>query len=163
MKTYPVSALRSALLYNPETGEIRCRKSGRRRFNTVNGRDRDGRYVGRFDGQVFYAHRVAWAIFRGEWPSGEIDHINGDSLDNRISNLRDVDRQTNRMNAKLPKNNKSGKPGVCFAKASGKWQAQIKIRGEMLYLGQFHDLASAVEVRTRFEEIFGFHENHGRH
>ena len=46
-------------------------------------------------GKLIYAHRAAWAIHFGEWPKGEIDHINGDASDNRIINLRVVNRTEN--------------------------------------------------------------------
>lgn len=62
------------------------------------------------------AHRVAWFLLHGIWPSGDIDHIDGDGLNNKIVNLRDVSRQVNTRNATISKNNSSGVNGVTFRK-----------------------------------------------
>ena len=64
---------------------------------TVGGEDRG--YI-RFQhrGRLWMAHRVAWALYCGEWPKHTIDHINRDGTDNRIENLRDVPQQVNNNN-----------------------------------------------------------------
>src|SRR3546814_1788886 len=62
---------------------------------------RAGHLCGHVKGIPLLAHRVAWAIHYGEWPNGQIDHINGDPSDNRIANLRDVSALENARNAKL--------------------------------------------------------------
>ena len=64
-------------------------------------------------GTTIPAHRIAWMLQTGKWPSGVIDHINRNKMDNRWENLRDTDRRTNALNsdywegykptAKLPK------------------------------------------------------------
>src|SRR3546814_6128350 len=46
---------------------------------------RAGHLCGHVKGIPLLAHRVAWAIHYGEWPNGQIDHINGDPSDNRIA------------------------------------------------------------------------------
>ena len=58
----------------------------------------DGRVVVRVDGRLYLAHRVAWLIETGEWPIGEIDHINGDPADNRRANMRCGSRSVNQQN-----------------------------------------------------------------
>ena len=70
------------------------------------------------------AHRVAWAIYYGVWPTGMIDHINGDGLDNRICNLRDVTHKENARNSRRKATNKSGCSGVMRDKHKKKWVAQ---------------------------------------
>ena len=45
------------------------------------------RYI-EIDGELYRADMVAWALQTGEWPEGEIEHINGDRGDNRWVNLR---------------------------------------------------------------------------
>lgn len=66
-----------------------------------------------------------------------IDHINGDGLDNRKSNLRYATNSLNQANRKRLTLNTSGYRGVCFAKDTGKWQAAIKHRQHNYYLGQY--------------------------
>jgi len=84
----------------------------------------------------YKAHRVAWLLTYGSWPNGEIDHIDGDKLNNRITNLRDVSSQTNAWNRNLAqKNNSTGYRGV--TKHRNKFMADIKVCGKKIYLGLF--------------------------
>ncbi len=69
-----------------------------------------------------------------------VDHINGNTLDNRRENLRVVSRSVNSANTKLPSNNTSGRRGVIWNKASKKWQAQFTREGKTVYLGMFDDI-----------------------
>ena len=72
------------------------------------------------------AHRVIWKMFNGAIPEGkEIDHINRVRDDNRIENLRLVDRTHNNLNTKLRVDNTSGYKGVCFDKRRGLWYTQF--------------------------------------
>jgi len=50
------------------------------------------------NGSRHLAHRLAWLYMAGAWPSGVIDHMNGDPSDNRWSNLRDVTQAENNAN-----------------------------------------------------------------
>lgn len=122
----------------------------------------NGYIYARLMGRAIYAHRAAWAISYGEWPKGDIDHINGDRADNRIANLRDVSRQENMRNAKRNRANRSGVVGVTWCRAARKWQAQIGISGKCKYLGIFSSRDDAVAARRAAERQYGFHENHGR-
>lgn len=65
------------------------------------------------------------------------DHINGDTLDNRKSNLRKCSEKQNSMNKKKYKNNKTGYKGVCYDKSRNKYKAQIQLDKKCLYLGRF--------------------------
>lgn len=68
-----------------------------------------------------------------------IDHISGDKLDNRRSNLRAVSNQQNHWNMKKGKSNTSGYKGVSFEKRRGKYEAYITIDGRKKFLGYFYD------------------------
>lgn len=84
------------------------------------------------------AHRMAWLVVYGEWPKGEIDHINGIRDDNRIANLRDVDRSANILNAHgIRKNNSSGYHGCFKIKGYERWRAEILIKGKRHFLGSY--------------------------
>lgn len=110
----------------------------------------------------YRAHRVLWAIVHGDWPSGHIDHINGNRSDNRIINLRDISREENCRNAKRYRNNGSGVQGVGWCKQSGKWRARIRVGGKQISLGKFESLEDAAAVRKVAERRYGYHPNHGR-
>jgi hypothetical protein len=105
------------LTYDPETGDFWWRMKpykGRVKVGDLAGTSFTGGYWGVRINQVRYpAHRLAWFYMHGEWPNGDIDHINGDRLDNRIANLRDVSRSVNLQNQKRAKgHNRLGVLGV---------------------------------------------------
>jgi hypothetical protein len=106
------------------------------------------------------AHRLAWLIVHGEWPD-IIDHISGDSLDNRIANLRSVSRALNQRNQRLQIRNKSGFPGV-WLDTRGRWRAHGTLLGKYVYIGSFADKDDAIRARATWAEANGFHDNHGR-
>jgi len=112
--------------------------------------------------KVYRAHRLAWLYVNGNWPVNHIDHINGDGLDNRILNLRDVTNSENRKNGRLHPKSKSGYSGIYWNKINKKWIAQIGVDGKVKYLGSFSDIGKAIECRKLAEKNNGFHENHGR-
>jgi hypothetical protein len=68
-------------------------------------------------------------------PQDEIDHVNGVRDDNRIANLRVVQRRDNLLGQAVRKDSKSGTKGVSFQ--DGKWRAGVKIDGRMRTLGRF--------------------------
>lgn len=121
-----------------------------------------GHKLGYIYGIRFGAHRVAWAIHYGKWPDGEIDHINGDTSDNRICNLRDVSHHENMMNKRTTKRNKSGINGVSWIKDRKKWYASIRYNGKTISLGKYDDKFEAARARKAAELKLGFHSNHGR-
>lgn len=113
-------------------------------------------------GKNYKEHRIAWLIHHGEWPKGDIDHINGDALDNRIENLRDVSHQDNNRNMKAYSTSATGVTGVVWNKACGKWQSRITLSGKDVHLGLHKDFFEAVCKRKSEELQHGFHGNHGR-
>ncbi|WGR55669.1 HNH endonuclease signature motif containing protein [Paracoccus versutus] len=110
--------------------------------------------------KILLQHRVAWCIHYGYWPTGIIDHINGNKLDNRINNLRITDMAGNAHNLAMSKKNKSGISGVYQTR--GKWVAQIGINNKKISLGTFATLEEAAAARGAAEKVLGYHENHGR-
>jgi hypothetical protein len=108
------------------------------------------------------AHRAVWALSTGCWPTATIDHINGDRMDNRISNLRDVAHVQNCRNQPLSRINTTGFTGVHFDSARGKYAAHITVDGKTVHLGRFATLSEAMVARQSANAKYGFHENHGR-
>ena len=73
-----------------------------------------------FNRKTKYVHRIIWELFNGPIPEGMvIDHVNGDSLDNKIENLECKTREENMQNKKGCSNNTSGKTGVSIQKKDG--------------------------------------------
>ena len=103
------------------------------------------------NGKQLMAHRIIWALHYGEWPKGQIDHIDGNGLNNRLSNLRDVSHSENQRNQRLHSRNKSGYRGVSLDRRTGKWQAHIWSNGKRIYLGRFDTALAAGEARTAAE------------
>ena len=77
-----------------------------------------------------------------------VDHINGNTLDNRSENLQFVSHRQNMVNCKLSKRNKSGYRGV-HRRPSGMWAAQIKHEGQTRYLGLF---VTAIAAACAYDE-----------
>ena len=112
-------------------------------------------------GHRYMAHRLAWAMYYGEWPDGEIDHLDGDGLNNRIENLRVVSAKMNRRNMKRHSRNKSGMSGVYWGGHVNKWYAQLFVGGKSKHLGCFDTFEEAAAVRKAAEREHGFTERHG--
>jgi len=90
------------------------------------------------DGKGYLAHRLAWFLHYGAWPSKGLDHIDGDKLNNRIENLRDVGQKINGQNKKRPNsNNKLGLLGVSMNAKGTRYIAFIKIDGKQRYVGSY--------------------------
>lgn len=175
--------LRKLLRYEPDTGKLYWRErapdmfvdgkrnpdasckmwnkkhAGKEALTTLIGYRYPG---GNIFNRIYYAHRVIWAIFYGEWPSKQIDHINGNRCDNRIKNLRHVSHFENGKNQRLSSNNTSGFCGVSWYSARGKWQAHITSKGKKMLLGIFTNKSDAIAARKAAEVKYGFHANHGR-
>lgn len=100
-------------------------------------KEKRGYLSGRIFRKGYLAHRIIWALHTGEWPTEQIDHINGDPADNRITNLREALGSQNQYNRGKTSKNTSGYKGVYLHKKTGKWLAQIGVAGRVKYLGYF--------------------------
>jgi len=88
-------------------------------------------------GRKYASHRLVWFIEHGKFPDLFIDHIDGNKLNNHISNLREVTNKQNTENRGAQKNNKLGRKGVFFNKKLKKYVAQIQNNGINHYLGLY--------------------------
>ena len=87
----------------------------------------------------------------------EIDHINGNRLDNRKENLRFCTRSQNNINRTvLSKNNKSGYTGISWDNKRNKWRATISIGYKHIHIGYFSSLEKATGARNmKAFQLFG--------
>jgi len=120
--------IREYVLYDYETGVFTWAKdvsiTGRK--GKIAGTIGKRGYVTICIHRVFYkAHNLAWLYVYGKNPEFEIDHINHNKSDNRISNLRDVTPYENKKNKPISKNNASGINGVSFHHKTQKWRVRI--------------------------------------
>lgn len=147
-----ISRLRELLEYDALTGSLRWRinRRGTARAGTIAGRTvHTGYREISISRQAHLAHRVAWAMFHGAWPSLDIDHINLDRQDNRIANLRQATDSQNKANARRQANSTSGFKGVTWHKRLSKWQAAITIGRKTKYLGVFE---TAEEAHATYQQ-----------
>lgn len=119
----------------------------------------NGYLTGSIFGRTRLAHHVIWAFVYGQFPTGEIDHINGNPADNSISNLRVATRIENCRNASRRKDNSSGATGV--TRSGRKWIARIGSGAGRTTLGSFDNFDEAVAARKRAEVELGYSERHG--
>jgi len=175
MKEYPTQEqIKQVLDYNQETGVFtwkpravnlfkesswknrNCKIWNTRFANTIAGCS-DGRYITiRINEQQYWAHRLAYIYVHGGLQDREIDHINRSGFDNRIANLRCVNRLFNQRNVKITTKNSSGVVGVSFDKQKSKWQVLISASGKHIFVGRFVKFADAVKARYEAEVKYGF-------
>lgn len=133
-----IERLKRLLHYDPDTGVFTYRETrGRCLRGTVSGKRHAGGYWRvSIDRKIYQAHRLAWFYVFEEWPNGDIDHINLDKVDNRISNLRIATPSENQANTSKRTKTLAALKGVTWHKC-GKWQASVKVSGRAIYLGLF--------------------------
>lgn len=107
-------------------------------------------------GATYKVHRIIWLMQTGEWPKGDVDHIDGNGLNNKWENLRDVTHSQNLMNAAVRSDSTTGYKGVSYDKQRCKWYAYINIDGKRKMLGRHGSLQEAVNARAIAERnLFG--------
>ena len=149
------------LSYDPLTGIMRykvARANGKFPVGSVAGYSSTGGYIMIGVNYKYYkAHRLAWLLYYGEWPPLNIDHINRDTSDNRIGNLRLCNQSQNSINSKMFKTNTSGVRGVSFRserKGTKNWVARITHQGKKITLGYFYSREDAEKARIAVESRF---------
>ena len=158
--------LKELLSYDPNTGLfiwLKLKTGNQVRVGDVAGYNASlrGKYVDiRLDKKLYKAHRLVFLYMTGKFPNEGVDHIDGNGMNNKWCNLRDVDQHANMKNTKISSNNKTGVIGIHMGR--GRYVAQIKHQGETKHLGIFSTLDEAVKARKIAESRYGYHKNHGR-
>lgn len=151
------SIIRDAVDYDPQTGLFVWSRS--RPGYAVKGRSAgrkhpDGYWRINIFRKEYLAHRLAWLLVYGDWPTSQIDHINGIRCDNRITNLRQASQCENARNTALYRNNKSGFKGVSARR--GRWIAQIQCGKRKIHIGAFDNKQAAHRAyQEEAKKLFG--------
>lgn len=111
--------------------------------------------------EKYLTHRIIFLYHHGFMPEF-IDHIDGDSHNNKIENLREATRINNNCNAKKRKDNTSGIKGVGWSKQRNKWMVRCQHNGQRHYVGFYDNLndaeQAAVEFRNKHHGEFAKHD-----
>ncbi len=137
--------LKQVFDYDPHKGTFtrKMKQTGVLRGAISGCRTAEGYLVTSVDEKSYKCHRLAWLYMTGQWPIGQIDHINGVKDDNRFENLRDVPQRTNIQNQrKAQRSNKS--TGVLGTyKTGNKFAARVTHEGKKIYLGVYATIDEA--------------------
>jgi hypothetical protein len=148
--------LRSLLRYYPKTGGWKWlvdRDNGKVKAGSEAGCIKNGKGGRRrhicIDDVRYRASRLAYFYMKGFWPKNEIDHVNGDTLDDRWENLRQATYSQNLANQGSHRDNKTGFKGVTLS-PRGKYLTQITVNRKKTNGGYF---ATPEEAHARYKEL----------
>ena len=133
--------LTELLHYDAKTGIFIRKKSQKRKIAG----SKATHYVSiRVNGISYAAHRLAWFYVYEKWPTLEIDHIDQNPKNNRISNLRQATRSQNAQNISYTSRTHSGITGVVWDNI---WKAVITVNRKEIVLGKFSNIEDAIKAR----------------
>lgn len=110
----------------------------------------NGRYL-MFDhsGKKYLVHRAIFLLSYGYLPK-MVDHKDRNKLNNKPSNLREIDKRGNSLNSKIRSDNTSGVKGVSFSKSNSKWFSYHWVKGKRVNLGYYKTIGEAKNVRDNY-------------
>jgi len=129
-------------LFDYKNGELFWKnpKSNRVKIGQKAGsKNNKGYFKTAINGKYFLNHRIIFMIHYGFLPK-MIDHIDNNSENNFIENLRPATRSENQHNSKISQNNTSGIKGIYWNKKSKKWKTQFKLNNKKMYFGEYNDI-----------------------
>jgi len=151
--------LKHKLHYNPDTGiftwinPIKKTNIGKVAGCTM----ANGYSYIKINKKLYLSHRLAWIYINGE-VTKELDHINNNRSDNKISNLRIASKFQNQCNKKVNKNNIYGIKGITLHSKCNKFQARIGLNNKTIYVGLYDDFfeacCSIISVRNKLHGKF---------
>ena len=107
----------------------------------------------------YYAHQLVFLMQHGYIPE-LIDHIDGNTANNKIDNLRESSKSLNACNSKLRNSSKSGHKGVTWHKVCKKWAVRVQRNKKGIHLGVFEDFDLACLVADEARILY--HGNHAK-
>jgi len=148
------SRLKELFTYTPEGKFIRNKNGKEVKCSQTKGQRYLRIYI---DGKTHTIHRMIFLYHYGYLPK-ITDHIDGNRMNNKIENLREVTQQQNCLNRKHHKNSSSPYKNVYWNNATKKWAVVIAINGIRKYFGVFKDidLANLVaqEIRAKYHGLY---------
>jgi hypothetical protein len=158
----PIDRARSLLDYDPATGILRWREdrtAGTKAGDMAGTPNGDGYLKVSIIGKRYFSHRVVFAMYYGRQPTAQIDHIDGDRYNNKISNLREATHSQNVMNTRRLDSNSVGVKNISIKRR--KYLARIQANKRIFYVGSFETLNEASEAIQRARKHF--HGEFARH
>lgn len=131
--------MESILHYDPDTGIFTWINCIKKKLNGMEagGKNKSGYMLIKINGIKYYAHRLAFMIMIGDFPKNNVDHIDGNKVNNKWKNLREATFSENSFNSKLRNDNTSGCKCVSFHIRNKKWQVSITLNGKRKHYGFF--------------------------
>lgn len=163
-KTLSQELLRKYFLYIPSTGELIYKLpngTGKNVGDTFGHLGNHGYLCGYIGDKSYLVHRLIW-LYLFEYMPEQIDHIDHNRTNNRISNLREVSNLENHKNCSVSKNSSTGVNGVCLHRPTGKYRAYIMVNRKQIHLGLFDTIEEATLARENADIQHNFHQNHGK-
>ena len=149
--------LKELLQYEPNSGEFHwlIDRGGSAKAGRLAGRtDHRGYRIITVYKKLYRAHRLAWLFVHGQFPNDCIDHIDRDTQNNAIANLRVCSAAENQQNVKIRVDNTSGTTGVYYNNQNKNWRAKIRKNGIVYGLGSFKSFDEAVAARVAAKLAF---------
>ncbi len=112
------------------------------------------RHNGKFTATL--AHRLIWKLKLGYFPEHQIEHVDGNGLNNEWSNLIEVTFSCNQKSRRTNINNTSGRKGVYFHKSTKKWMVSINDGAKPIYKGVYSTKEEAIKVRKEAEKLYNY-------
>lgn len=158
-----LAELSTFMAYHKVLGPVVIRKrtaASRPVGSALGSKSKRGYMVHSFHGKPWSVHQFVWLWHYGKLPK-MLDHINGDKLDNRIENLREVTHTEQNRNRKL---STTGTAGISYHTKAQKWRARIGLRPKEIHLGVFDSFTDAFLARQNYlaaHPELGFTDRHG--
>lgn len=149
-----ITRLKNVLDYDPSTGSFRWNENAIKQVagkpaGTIVNSPKYGAYrTIKFEQQLYLASHIAFCLVTGELPVDSVIHLDGDKLNNKWTNLKQVLRFNRCV---VQQNNTSGHSGVSFDKTNYFWRANVGFRGKKIRLGWFKSKEDAIAARKDAE------------